>query len=494
MRWVGLGCVLMACGGEPSVVTALPAVPNEAPVVELRDLTLLPDEVATLRPTVSDLDGDELVFTWTLLVAPPLSEVAIHEPAASEISFLPDKLGSYVIDLAVSDGEAVTSVTGVVTLLGGTKRPVAFGGPDQLVVAGAATLLDARESQAADEEQELVYYDWRLTSAPAASTLDFRSFEPVTPFVADVEGEFRLELVVHDGSLASAPDEVVIEALPERVEPGDVAAGELLADQVYAVGLVSDACQIGLAHWSDLDTAMGAMDECQGALQVRMDHTGVVLYLQDGILRELVCDGCPKWVEGHKLEGDLSANDVVIDTAPCDGGAFDRPSNFLPGADGSMLLWCSDEWRVRGTGEVIPGTPLSFDGDVVLLSDLSLYDVASEDVTFVQIKGRTFPSPRAVRTTSGGFHVATPFEELWLVDIGTAKMTFVEAYPVLPDNEFGTSVVALDAEGSWIQRTYDFDEDRYQIRRRRLDGGSDVRAVVDPDNWLAWPSYLVSGP
>ncbi|MBX2799415.1 MAG: PKD domain-containing protein [Myxococcales bacterium] len=484
MGWLGLGVLIWGgCdGGAPIDL-------NRPPVVRIRDLTLSAQQPATLRPAVSDPDGDVLAFAWSFLVVPPLSGVAIDDATAPEVTFLPDKLGDYLLELAVSDAEFTASVTVLVTVLSGADRPLARAGADQIVAVGASSSLDAGASQAASGE-ELAYFDWRLTAAPADSTVTFRSFDPTATFVADVEGEYRIELTVHDGSRQSASDEVVLDAKPEWIEPGDVRAGQLRPEQAYVVGLAAGDCQLGVAHWSDLDTVMGGMNACEGFPLVRLDHTGAVLYLQQGILRQLVCDDCPDWTEGTKLKGDLTANDLVLDTAPCDGTTFERPTDHLPGGDGSMLLRCGDEWRVRGTGQLVPDWPLSFDGGVALLSSRSLYDIDAGVAT--PIEGLPSANLTLARTAPGGFHTAI-YDELWFVDASTAEAIVVGSYPPVPEHE-SLRRHRLDGMGSLIQYSYREDLGHYQISRRRLDGVTDVRVVIDDDTWLPSPSYFCSGP
>ena len=89
--------------------------------------------------------------------------------------------------------------------------PVADAGPDQTVAVGAAVSLDGEGS--ADADGDPLTYAWAMVLAPAgfSNVLDDPT-SPTPSFVADVAGEYRLRLTVHDGQAASDPDEVVITA------------------------------------------------------------------------------------------------------------------------------------------------------------------------------------------------------------------------------------------------------------------------------------------
>ena len=111
-------------------------------------------------------------------------------------------------------------------LFSSNQPPIANAGPDQSVESGAQVQLDG--SKSVDPQAVPIAYTWRMTEKPAGSGAALSSGEAVNPsFVADVDGQYRLELVVSEkveitlpaGVPASSivvptsgPDEVVITA------------------------------------------------------------------------------------------------------------------------------------------------------------------------------------------------------------------------------------------------------------------------------------------
>ena len=89
----------------------------------------------------------------------------------------------------------------------GYIKPVADAGPDIHVAGLELVTLDASGSFQYDPNNELIY-EWDQQFGPAVELDDPESMHP--SFMPEVEGEYRFELFVWDGTHLSRPDEVLI--------------------------------------------------------------------------------------------------------------------------------------------------------------------------------------------------------------------------------------------------------------------------------------------
>jgi len=89
----------------------------------------------------TDVDGDGLSYSWSLIGAPAGSSADLDAEAGFETMFTADVAGDYVVQLSVSDG--VSSATDTVLLSTGTVRSVVSAGDDMRLIADRATLVGA---------------------------------------------------------------------------------------------------------------------------------------------------------------------------------------------------------------------------------------------------------------------------------------------------------------------------------------------------------------
>ena len=163
--------------------------------------------------------GGPLSYDWTLESAPPGSTASLDDTAAVIPTFSPDREGPYSLTLIVRDG-ASTSFPDTVTVLasGGNVPPVAAPGPDQDVATGSIVTLRGVDSTDADGDR--LAYEWTLVSVPDGSTAELVGGSTRLPtFVADLDGRYVAELVVHDGIESSAPRTVTVVSTMENVPP-----------------------------------------------------------------------------------------------------------------------------------------------------------------------------------------------------------------------------------------------------------------------------------
>ncbi len=224
-----------ACGGgdENRTPTAQLAAPTQLEVGETAAL----DASAS-----SDPDGDALSFIWNL-EAPVGSAASLAGGTDKTNSFVPDVAGSYKVTVVVSDGNLEATTTRTISVTERQQQnqaPVANTGDDQTLHVGGTVQLDGTGSS--DPEGSPLTYAWTFVSRPNGSTANLDQANTSKPsFTADVVGRYVVALVVRDGALDSAADEVQIEATNSDpvVDAGADRAGNI-GTPVELVAVASD--------------------------------------------------------------------------------------------------------------------------------------------------------------------------------------------------------------------------------------------------------------
>ena len=161
-----------------------------------------------------DVDGDALIYHWTLVTAPVGSAAMLSDPGAVMPTFNVDLPGEYFIELVVDDGRA-TSISDAVIVTTANSPPVADAGPDQTVSVNSPVQLDGGASS--DVDGDPLAFSWSLTSVPAGSVAMLGNANTDMPtFVADLAGSYVAQLVVNDGFADSQPDTVVVDTANTR--------------------------------------------------------------------------------------------------------------------------------------------------------------------------------------------------------------------------------------------------------------------------------------
>src|SRR5205823_673193 len=103
--------------------------PNTAPVADAGpDQTVVVGHTVTLDGSHStDVDGDALLFTWSVTRSPSGSTATLSDPTVVNPTFVVDKPGTYVVQLIVNDGIG-NSAPASVTITTINSRPVANAG------------------------------------------------------------------------------------------------------------------------------------------------------------------------------------------------------------------------------------------------------------------------------------------------------------------------------------------------------------------------------
>ncbi len=239
--------------GFDEVIVSTLQVPNIPPLADAGgDQELLLGETADLDGSGSS-DPDEgpepLSFSWRFLSTPAgsaLTDADIVGADSVQPSFTPDVLGDYILELQVFDGEDPGTDQVMVTALAvPNEPPVADAGPDQNVETGEQ--VDLNGSDSFDPDGDLITYAWSFEQTPAGSTLtDQDLIDPTSPmpmFTPDVDGLYRLRLVVMDAEFESEPDFVDILASTPNVPPNADAGpdqNKFVGEKVILDGTGSD--------------------------------------------------------------------------------------------------------------------------------------------------------------------------------------------------------------------------------------------------------------
>ena len=154
-----------------------------------------------------DADEDALSYAWTEDIGNPVPDL-LSGDSAERPMFTPTAAGVYQFSLTVSDGQVESAPDTVeVTVVQPNHPPVADAGGDQSVVEGATVQLDGSGSSDADEDE--LTFRWEQVTGPV--TVNFSNAFAMDPtFTASQMGTYRFSLVVSDGQVDSAPDEVIV--------------------------------------------------------------------------------------------------------------------------------------------------------------------------------------------------------------------------------------------------------------------------------------------
>lgn len=226
---VGLGVGLSMEFNNDHVVITL--TENNLPTAVAGD-----DQAVSVGDTVmlngassNDPDGNPLGYSWSLALAPgPWGYTdtdgdgnaewkqwpALSDGMVASPTFTPDLNGDYLLRLTVNNGEQSSVVDEVlITASGGADNsaPSADAGVDQLVTVGDTVLLNGSDSS--DPDNNELTYIWNIQTQPLGSSAAIDVPDSETPsFVADVIGNYEVQLIVNDGLENSAPDTVIISA------------------------------------------------------------------------------------------------------------------------------------------------------------------------------------------------------------------------------------------------------------------------------------------
>ena len=193
---------------DPDTVTI--STQNSKPVADAG-----PDQDVFVTDTVqldgmgsNDVDGDPLMYDWTLLSVPQDSTATFDDPTSETPSFEVDKAGTYVGQLIVNDGTEDSDPDTVTITTQNTKPVAQIAGLPAVFVTDTLPLDGSGSS---DIDDDPLTFQWTLQTKPANSTAALDDPTSQTPsFVADKAGTYEVQLIVNDGTVDSDPVTVSI--------------------------------------------------------------------------------------------------------------------------------------------------------------------------------------------------------------------------------------------------------------------------------------------
>jgi hypothetical protein len=203
----------LGMASEPYVVMV--STSNSMPVADAG-----PDQTLANTGIIIELDGsqsfdpddDPITYTWIITTKPPLSSAALTDPTSANPTFVADLLGTYVIELFVTDDLGLESFPDEVVVSSENIKPVADAGVNQVVLVGETVFLDGSGSY--DANLDPLTYSWNMASKPKGSLTVLIGAETEYPnFEPDIHGIYTPNLVVNDGFLDSDPSNVNIFAV-----------------------------------------------------------------------------------------------------------------------------------------------------------------------------------------------------------------------------------------------------------------------------------------
>ena len=172
-------------------------------------IRLLGTEVYLNGSSSYDPELQELSYNWEIITKPEGSEAELVNPTSVNPSFIGDKEGNYRISLKVNDGRNVSVTDEVLVQINENQAPVAIAGNNINVFTGAKVKLNG--SQSFDPDEHAVSYHWTMVSQPDGSIAVLSDSTDVKPsFLADMEGNYVISLVVFDGINYSEADEITV--------------------------------------------------------------------------------------------------------------------------------------------------------------------------------------------------------------------------------------------------------------------------------------------
>jgi PKD repeat protein len=159
-----------------------------------------------------------LTYAWSFVSKPAASTVTLSDPTIVNPTFTPDMVGDYRIQLIVTDAAGLSSAPATVTVSTLNSPPVADAGPDQVITAiGTVVQLDGSHSY--DPDGQPITYQWSILSKPVGSNATLTGPTTAKPsFVADVHGDYSIQLIVTD-SLGAASSPATVKVSFNNVAP-----------------------------------------------------------------------------------------------------------------------------------------------------------------------------------------------------------------------------------------------------------------------------------
>lgn len=154
-----------------------------------------------------------LAYAWSFSSRPSGSTATLSNANTFMPTFTVDRLGTYVVQLIVTDNDGLASEADTVEISSVNQAPTAVASADfTTVVAGETVSFDG--SASSDPDIDVMTYAWTLGTAPRASggpSIDEWKTEYAT-FIPDVPGDFEVIFTVTDAWGAESVTTITITA------------------------------------------------------------------------------------------------------------------------------------------------------------------------------------------------------------------------------------------------------------------------------------------
>jgi uncharacterized protein (TIGR03437 family) len=357
----------------PGPATLLLQIQNTGTTQDSYTATILSTSGSVGQVSLVDITGQN-VQTSSPFILPgvTLGELAVNATLTALAS------GTVTVKITSQSDPTITSTaTGILGI--GADVPVAIAGKNRNVRTGKYTSLDGGQSY--DPGESELTYAWSIVSKPGASTLAVMggAATPQPYFLPDVDGVYTFQLMVSNGTQASAPSLVRITSYTGALPPNANAGQAMNAARGRAVTLngaaSSDPSQNNALlgyQWTVQSAPLGSA--LNGAA---LSPTATPAFTPD-------VDGAfTIQLTVTDLYG--AATDTVIITAFDDPNASNVPPNAVAGANRRILL--ASPVTVDGSASNDPDNgplPLTYQWSFVsaLLANASLQNANSSKVTF----------------------------------------------------------------------------------------------------------------
>lgn len=448
---------LTACGGDST-----PA--NNAPVAnagtDIFDAVI--GTAVSLDGSLSvDDDGDVLTYNWNFSSVPANSTTDTTTALMGEsVQFTPDAAGAYIISLVVDDGRATDTDEIVVVVDVVNTAPVANAGADQLNVT-VATALSLDASLSADAEGDDLAYVWGIVSAPNGSVSNISNIFSANPsFTPDLEGVYRLSLVVTDG-VFSHIDEMFIttsgNTAPTSVTLGSILTGDTINGFDLYAGLSIDSSGDRLSYtWSLVS-----------APPTSLLVAGVLNTSETSVQYNFIPDVSGNYTLSLTVsDGALSSTSEFVISALVGSSAEYVSTDVFP-----IIIPDNDIVTGASASLTISDGPVSIEYLRVSL-DITHASEAAIDI-FIESPSGTLVELSTDNTGTGNHYINTTFDDFSEVAITDGSPPFTGFF--VPEQSLSTFNTE-DANGIWILHVYDDD------------GGNDTGTL---DGWqLSFPDAL----
>ncbi|MCJ8268279.1 MAG: PKD domain-containing protein, partial [Psychrosphaera sp.] len=322
----------------------------------------------------TDIDGDSLTYQWQFETRPEGSSASLSNATSITPSFIADIVGNFVVSLVVNDGQTNSSADNVVitaTIL--NQAPIANAGVDINSTVGNTINLTGLASS--DINEDALTYAWQFDSRPGDSNATLSDTTSATPtFMADVEGNYVVNLVVNDGQLSSTSDSVTVTITAATSAP------------IANAGVDSSAIEGDTVTLSGAASTNGTSDGTLTYLwnfQSKPGDSSATLLNATTVSPSFIADAPGNYIVTLVVNnGDLSSE---TDTVTITVTAANKPPIANAGLDSSTIV--GDTVSLSGLGSSDPdGDALTYSWQLTLRPDnssASLSNAASVSPTFI---------------------------------------------------------------------------------------------------------------